>query len=160
MSEKLRFTGAWPSPLYWSDYPNWELALDEEGVDGQDETTLRPAEIQDCIAKYVSFTAGEATLANGSRMPALLEVDGDQLYAVNVFIDDHSAWRICYNVPQRQWVSFLQEWLTEAERGPTVVMSDANVFPLIVKSRLPANSPSGHRIEIVIESDGSSQELP
>ena len=39
----LRFTGEWPPVELWAEQPNWEYALDEEDVQGQDETTLRPA---------------------------------------------------------------------------------------------------------------------
>ena len=41
---RLRFTGEWPPPGVWLQYPNWEYALDEEGAPGHDETTLRPSD--------------------------------------------------------------------------------------------------------------------
>ena len=65
MEERLRFTGNNPPVGLWPRYPNWQNAYDEEGVPGQDETTLRPADNQQVIDDDVSFSAGDAALANG-----------------------------------------------------------------------------------------------
>src|SRR5262245_58348279 len=88
MAKKLRFTGEWPPQQYWSQFPNWENALDEEDEPAQDETTLRPAEEQTYIAEYTSFTTGNATLADGRTAPALIEVLGGTPAAVVIFLKE------------------------------------------------------------------------
>ena len=72
MNANLRFTGENPPPELLSEYPNWENAYDEEGVEGQDETTLRPAENQSVIEEYTSFAAAEVVLNSGQKCPALI----------------------------------------------------------------------------------------
>jgi hypothetical protein len=159
MTEKLRFTGEWPPLRYWSKYPNWEYALDEEGEEGQDETTLRPADVQTYVAEYTAFTAGDATCPGGARLPALLEISySREPDAVNVFNDVENSWRIYYSVPSKSWMSFVQEWLPESERGTAVDMHDSSIFPLTVTSRLP-RSPDGIAYHIVVYSDGSFEVL-
>jgi hypothetical protein len=159
MTEKLRFTGEWPPPRHWSKYPNWEYALDEEGEEDQDETTLRPADVQSYIAEYTAFTAGEVEYADGAKMPALLELSySREPDAVNVFVNDKDAWRILYSVPEKRWVAFIQDWLPKSERGPDVSMDDPRLFPLVVRSRL-SRSPDGEPYHFMVCSDGNSENL-
>lgn len=94
---KLRFTGEWPPPDLWKEYPNWEPALEEEGEPGQDETTLRPGEEQRFVIGF-GFTAGEV--------------------------------------------------------APSVSLEDPSVFPLRVRSLLPARE-TGKALEFGIRADGS-----
>jgi hypothetical protein len=73
-ASNLRFTGEWPPVELWAEHPNWEYALDEEDVPGQDETTLRPAKDASVVGPDTAFTAGEVMQADGTRLPALIEV--------------------------------------------------------------------------------------
>jgi hypothetical protein len=72
--KRLRYTGRFP-PLRELCFANWELALDEEGRKGQDETTLRPCLEQRFIARETAWTAAEARLADGESLPALVCID-------------------------------------------------------------------------------------
>jgi hypothetical protein len=49
----------------WQKYLNWEYALDEEEIDDQDETTIRPAANQSQIDEDITFTAGDVTTVDG-----------------------------------------------------------------------------------------------
>ena len=40
--QKLRYTGCLPPPEVLAEFANWVFAVDEEDVEGQDETTIRP----------------------------------------------------------------------------------------------------------------------
>jgi hypothetical protein len=69
---RLRYTGRFP-PLRELRFANWELALDEEGRRGQDETTLRPCLEQRHIAREAAWTAGEMRLAD-EALPVLVGI--------------------------------------------------------------------------------------
>ena len=49
-----------------------QLALDEEGRAGQDETTLRPALEQRHIPRETAWTAGEMRLSGRESLPILV----------------------------------------------------------------------------------------
>jgi hypothetical protein len=52
---RLRYTGRFP-PLRELRFANWELALDEDGRPGQDETTLRPALEQRYVSRDTAWS--------------------------------------------------------------------------------------------------------
>jgi hypothetical protein len=159
VSEKLRFTGESPSPMHWKRYPNWEYALDEEGLAGQDETTLRPSAIQDYIAEYTAYTSGDIICADGTKLPALVGLSHERKPdSIDAFMDNEFAWRIYYSYPERKWIAFRQEWLPESKRLPEVSMTDPRVFPIVVKSRLPRGQ-SEPPYQFKIYSDGTAESL-
>jgi hypothetical protein len=49
-------------------YPVWEYALDEEGEDGQDETTVRPCEISEALDPSDIIVRTKFTLADGTEL--------------------------------------------------------------------------------------------
>lgn len=149
---KLRFTGEWPPPDLWKEYPNWEPALEEEGEPGQDETTLRPGEEQRFVIGF-GFTAGEVEQANGQRLPALLSVCGE-VDGVTAFTSEKGGWSIQRLGRPARWVCTIEDWLPEAERSPSVSLEDPSVFPLRVRSLLPARE-TGKALEFEIRADGS-----
>src|SRR6516225_7420554 len=74
MAKKLRYTGDWPPPKVLQRYPNWEMAYEEEGMDGQDETTIRPQAEQTVIDLETVHTAADVWLADGRTYPAIVTV--------------------------------------------------------------------------------------
>ena len=149
MGKKLRFTGEWPPFALLAKYPNWEFALDEEGEEGQDETTIRPAANQTVIDDITAFTAGTAVLADGRSFPAILEVPhqlrlGFHDYIlwprVDVFINKKNIWRLEYSPDAESWEPRDETWLPESERIP-LNMEDPTVFPLVVTSNLTVQGP-------------------
>ena len=141
MDERLRFTGEWPPAALWDEYPNWEYALDEEGLEGQDETTLRPADNQDAIDADTAYTGGMALLADGRQLDALLGVfhDPESVEHVEVLVED-GVWGLWHDAGTGTWVSMVENWLPEAERRPAVSLDDDTVFPMRISSRLPLES--------------------
>lgn len=71
-----RFTGCPPPAELLLRLPNWEFALDEEGVNGQDEYTLRPAVEQGFLSGETTATAVEGRDANGRDIVGLIFVEG------------------------------------------------------------------------------------
>lgn len=135
MTEKLRFTGEWPPASILTKYPNWEYALDEEGVEGQDETTIRPEFQQKMITENTAYTAASVRQADGIERMAIVAIIGGRIDAVDVFINDSDAWRIGRN--GNKWEPFIQTWLPDSERMPHVLLSDSSIFPLHVATVLP-----------------------
>src|SRR5688500_14967146 len=115
----LRFTGENPPPEIWGEYPNWRNAYEEEGMNGQDETTLMPDEIKTHIRKYTSFTTGIARFNDGREFPAFLAVGEGRIDGCDVY-QTANPWRVIYNRPDKRWTPFLAEWLPEKERPPVV----------------------------------------
>jgi len=81
------------------DYPVWEFALDEEGEEGQDESTVRPCVVNGLIdpddGQYL--IRANFKLANGARMkgwistPYEREFDLGDVQPVVVTLDDKVA---------------------------------------------------------------------
>ena len=136
-SKKLRFTGEFPPIEILEQYPNWEYALDEEHLEGQDETTIRPSRDQTCINPSVAFARGTATLANGTRLPAVLEFNGNSIEGLTVHSQGQWAWSLRRLGKPSTWHAITYEWLPEEERPPTVLSDVGAVFPILVETLLP-----------------------
>jgi len=151
MAEKLRFTGENPPPSLWSRFPNWQNAYDEEGIPGQDETTLRPADNQRTIDGEVTFTAGDATFACGDTVPAMLGVISGELGWIYVYPnpDEELCWVLSFHVPSNHWIAMNDDWFLEGGEVLRVPVGDSDVFPMRVGSRLPLQS-SGEVIKVEI----------
>lgn len=137
MTEKLRFTGVWPPLQIAKKYPNWEYALDEEDVKGQDETTIRPEAQQIAISDDTAYTMARAKQADGTDRMAIVAIVGGGIVAVDVYINARDAWRVGKNGDK--WEPFIQTWLPEKDRMPFVSLNDAGIFPLRVTTILPAD---------------------
>ena len=155
MGERIRVTGDFPPLHYLEKYPNWENALDEEDVEGQDETTLRPAKIQNIITTDTTFTAGDLTSSNGRKFLAILEVRffSGQLDGVTAFRDSEPLWYVFYSRVEKKWITCM------AGQLPKIVpVQDMSIFPLTIKSRLPREI-TGKPHHIVVQADGSSEDF-
>lgn len=161
MAKKLRFTGEFPPVKLRIRFPNWEYALDEEGEEGQDETTLRPAANQKCIDEYTAFTTGTATFADGRSLPVFLCVYHGPVSCegVDVFINASDSWKLTRDYRTRCWSPFEQAWLPPEERQPVVSMEDPAIFPLEIRSTLPLQS-SGKPFLFSILPDGETRGSP
>jgi hypothetical protein len=132
----LRFTGEDPPLELWDEYPNWTNAWDEEGEDGQDETTLRPDAEQTFISGDTTFTAAQAILADGRSYPALAVIGNGELWSFNVY-EGSDPWYYRHNNPENRWEPYAMPWLDEKDRPPVVSHDDAKIFPLKLALRLP-----------------------
>jgi hypothetical protein len=150
--EAPRFTGENPPMRLWSRFPNWELALDEEGLPGQDETTIRPSVNQATIGPDVCFTAGDAALADGSTVPALLCMAMGQLDQVYVYHNppEEHCWLVSVDPLSQGWVAMNQDWLLKQAGMLRVPVGDRSVFPVTLTSRLPLER-SGEPIKVLID---------
>ena len=135
-NHQLRFTGENPPLPVLERYFNWEFALDEEGLDGQDETTLRPAQEQTCINDSIAHTAGVATGADKRQLPALIALTGGEVQGFWVY-DQAGDWCLVRSSQQRRWQPFVQSWLPERERCRSIELSNGEIFPLRIETRLP-----------------------
>ena len=153
---EFRFTGEWPPRSLLSTYPNWENALDEEDVPGQDETTLRPAEEQEVITTEVAYTAAEIEQADGTRLGALINLYGGEVDTIIGFVTESDGWTITKLGNPGRWTCVVEDWKPEEERSPSVRFDDARVFPLVVRSTLPLAS-TGRRVEFRLGPDGVGQ---
>jgi hypothetical protein len=132
----LRFTGSWPVRELWDTYPNWEYALDEEDIPDQDETTLRPSLNQSSIDDDVAYTVGEIYLADGSVLPALIELIAGQIAGVTAFTLPDDGWTVRLLGSPSRWSCISEHWLPHDERRPEVSPKDSSVFPARLQSRL------------------------
>jgi hypothetical protein len=135
----LRYTGCWPPIEVLTQYPNWEYAIDEEPIEGQDETTIRPASNQSDISQEVAFTAGVVTQPNGQRLTAILEITRSKIEGFTVNAEGRWSWSMRLIGKPAIWVPITFEWLPESERPPSVLTTDQEIFPLVVQSNLLVN---------------------
>ncbi len=148
MENKYRYTSKWPPLAVLKKYPNWEHALDEEGVEGQDETTLRPEIEQIYITDDTAFTAGRVTQADGTIIDAIIELIDGTAYGVDVFINTSTTWRVV-NSPSG-WIPFDQNWLPEKDRMPVVKLTDKSIFPMQVSTILPVKA-TGKQVKFTVK---------
>jgi len=149
MTSTIRLNAENPTPEQLIEFPNWENALDEEDVEGQDETTLRPSDDQSEIGEYVSFSAGTVWLNGGAECPALIEPTIGGVFAVQFLLRGH--W---YRI-NRKWVSFKKFEGWEAFLGE-FELSDPEFAPLRFASHLPYYL-TGEPFKLIIAPDGSEQ---
>lgn len=138
MAKSLRYTGCWPPLDVLEKYPNWVLAIDEEGEPDQDETTIKPEDQQVFISNETGFTSATVTLANGMAASGVLTFVDGRIDAIDVF-NGHDWWRVRGNNGQEDWTPFVETWLPEEQRRPAVSLSDSLLFPLRITSRLPGS---------------------
>jgi hypothetical protein len=144
----LRYTGCFPPAEVLQRFPNWEYALDEEHLDGQDETTLRPASDQKAIADQVCFTAGLLTLPSGRRLKAMLEVDHGSIQGLTALEDGRWSWCLRLLGKPAGWQSIPFDWSPDHERPRAVSQADSEVFPLIAESLLSVGEGANARVTI------------
>ncbi len=151
MAERFRFTGESPPPSLLDRFPNWQNAYDEEGMPGQDESTLRPADNQSTIDDEISCTAADAILADGRKLPALLEVLCGEAWVVYVYPEPPSAktWALRFDTPSQGWAAMNEKWFLQGEEDLPVPLNDPGVFPIRATSRLPLKR-SNEKIRVVI----------
>jgi hypothetical protein len=133
VEERLRFTGENPPPGLWVRFPNWQNAYEEEGLPGQDETTLRPSDNQETIDDDVTFTAADAVFADGRTVPALLGVLAGDVGWIYIYPQpaEDDCWLLYLDLVSDRWTAMNGDALLPV---PT---EDANLFPMRVASRLP-----------------------
>jgi hypothetical protein len=155
VEERLRFAGENPPIRLWTRYPNWRNAIEEEGLPGQDETTLRPADNQQSIDDDVNFTAGDAVRANGQRVPAMLGLLSGELGWVYVYPDpsEDTCWMLSFHMPSQRWVAMNDDLFLQGDGLTRVPVGNSGVFPLRVTSRLPLDR-TGEIIAAEIEVPG------
>jgi hypothetical protein len=152
---KLRFTGENPPLELLELFPNWSNAYEEEDIEGQDETTLKPHDQQNHIDDEVSFTAADLMVSDGSKYVALVEVINGIPSLIDVY---DSGWLLRNkNYPIEPWEQWNQDWLPENLRSKLISFEDTSIFPLRVKSRLPLKN--SNYIHFQIESNGLSNIL-
>src|SRR3974390_959062 len=140
-------------------YPVWEYALDEEGVEGQDESTMRPFEHSGPLdtSKQQLFVKAHFTLADGTRfrgwLPArwfgesdfgtlqpVIFADGEQIHFWNgVFPPTSEELKKSYELlgrnPERVFpIQFSSS--VELIGGPVTGMIPAFLYPVFQQ---PAN---------------------
>jgi hypothetical protein len=153
MSKPLRYTGCWPPPDVLAQYPNWIYALDEEGEEDQDETTIKPEDQQHYISERTCFTAADIVLAGGVVKTGFITVDEIVPCAIDVF--DGQEWWSVGKGNGRRWETGTQSWLPTEEGRPTVSLDDRRIFPLVAKSRL--QKIDGEPMTISVSADGKAK---
>jgi hypothetical protein len=147
----LRFTGRLPTEAAMRQFPNWEFALEEEGLPDQDETTLRPGEDQSVIDWDTACTAAIATTPNGTELMVILRGDGMSMHSEVSGVDGLHVLRggRTYEVEL-----FPGAWRPEEGTTEPLRFFDPEMVPLRITSVLPAAGGREERHEMVLMPDG------
>jgi len=145
MAKKHRYTGDWPPPKVLQRIPNWEMAYDEEGMYGQDETTIRPQEEQTVITSDTVHTAGDVTLADGRTYPAIITVVSGPPESCS--FHDGKRWRTIQKF-RKKWEALVQTYLPEKKRQTPLDLKDKSTFPLRIRTQLLHQGGKQWQIEI------------
>jgi len=157
MPQALRYTKDWPPLEVFRDYPNWTFALDEEALEGQDETTLRPEREQRFITGDTAATSGDALFADGRSYLAIITLLKKAPISVDVF-ETAGPWRVRHESRTDRWFPHIETWIPESERMRHVAMSDSRIFPLRVVTRLPYER-GGAPYTLEIQLNGSAKDV-
>src|ERR1700756_1043196 len=124
------------------DFPIWEFCLDEEGVEGMDETWVRPlAATAVPNVDYSLSVATESETASGLRVNGLIgvtTVGGEVEIAYPVLLFDGKY----LFVPQ---IDALGEDDEKARRAVVDVLGTSPVFPLRYRLSVPIEGEASHR---------------
>ena len=150
MGRPLRYTGENPPVEVLAKYPNWVNAYDEEGVEGQDETTLKPEDIQTHVTEATTFTAGDIAFSDGLALPVLISVMSGEVSGFSI-----------YTEPEWPYVSYDENWSIwsvlpahgAAEPDRPERWWACQRFPASVTSRLPL-SATGVRWQVELDEHG------
>jgi hypothetical protein len=142
---KYRYTGEWAPIEVLEKFSNWDYALDEEDIEGQDETTIKPQENQKEIDSTTCASVADIDLPSGERIHGIIVLVDKSILFVDFLFNEQ--W---YRIEKRNdvWVTLYEEWLPIERRAPKIDMTDKRFFPMHVVSRLPVQG--GKRIEIEI----------
>jgi hypothetical protein len=127
-------------------------AYDQEGLPSRDETTLRLADNQKTIEDDVSFTAGNAVVADGQSAPALLGLLYGELDCVLGLFRARAKTNVGRRDldPQSQrWIAANEDWILRIAGILPIPVEDSDIFPLRIISRLPLQR-SGEVIAVEI----------
>jgi hypothetical protein len=149
-ARSLRYTGENPPVEVLAKYPNWVNAYDEEDVEGQDETTLKPEDVQAHVTDETTFTAGDIVFADGTTLPVLISLLSGEVTGFCV-----------YRVPEWPYLSHDAEWnlwsvlpdYGSQDRDRSEQWWKTQRFPAQLASRLPFLS-TGTRWELAIDEHG------
>lgn len=130
---KFRFTGTLPTKRAVERYPNWILALDEEGLPGQDETTLRPDDDQEKISKYTMGTAVVAVGPDGKQQLGLLYGYMDLWHG-----PEQADWLHIFRGARRLDIKLKAKFWWPDETASTLHYNDFAELPLRITSALPS----------------------
>jgi hypothetical protein len=114
-------------------YPVWEYAMDEEGIEGRDETWVRPVDTTIVPKRSYTHVAAEFTAVSGKRFGGFVTVstlDG--------------APEVCQGVILHKrkylFVSNREAFCLDESRGhllATLGLTEAEMFPLSFRLRVP-----------------------
>ncbi len=163
----------------WREHPLWEYCVNEEGIAGQDESTLKPSRAREWRSRFdhsaaydLAMVFGEALLADGRAFPAELSffaaptVGRDagpellHIYFAPPSVEDR--WTLVYERIVGRWVvPLVSKSIDEAAEHfqscspPEFDLSNIRIFPLTVRAFAPRFL--GTSYELVIASDGESR---
>lgn len=152
--KKIRLTGEIPSAKLLMKFPNWTHCLDEEGENGQDETTIKPDENLTFINENTISTVADIIFKNGQKGIVLLSSMMDLNKGDVEFIDfisenKNESWQI--NI-------YGSEWDNSEYVNVTLTPGKLSFFPAKVISRLPKDK-DGEKIHFTLFSDGKIEQL-
>lgn len=146
---KVRLTGELPSEKILMKYPNWTFCLDEEGEDGQDETTIKPDENLSTINENTVSTAGEIIFKTGQKgtvfLSSMMDLNkGDIEFLDFISENKNESWHIDI---------YENEWDASEHFDITLTPGNVSFFPAKVKSLLPMDT-NGRKISFTLFPDG------
>lgn len=123
-------------------FPIWKYAIDEEGVDGQDETWVRPV-VSDTIPKgaYSLIVASDFTTPAGKKLQGFMDVTtakaGVEIQPGAVV--GRIGYRLLPHLTRKLAVRKKVSWEVEARDRLLLAIgqADADVFPLRYELRVP-----------------------
>ena len=117
-------------------FPVWEYAIDEEGVEGQDETWVRPVDSAMVPKRSYTLVAADFTAARGKHFTGSVTVstlDGPPEVCQGVIIHDH----------ENLFISNAEAFKFDESREHLLAalgLTEAEMFPLSYRLRVPVAS--------------------
>jgi hypothetical protein len=122
----------------FKEYAAWEFCLDEEGVEGQDEETVRPSSLRDIPGNSFGsyLVAADVAFGDGSKASGYLFSDESDVVSASPLAFMRSE-KVMFQIPG----SFSPEKAEERKEClySQLGMDRASVFPVTFTSLVPVN---------------------
>lgn len=125
-----RYTGVLPPIDVIQSFTTWEFCLDEEGVEGQDESTIRPQDTSGILTCETNACSVRIQLANGLVTYGLIWMSDYNIESMRFHMNQSYAWLVKeFECPQ--WTTSERKWGT-ALGGISLDLREDTVFPMKV----------------------------
>jgi len=143
------------APSDFKAFPIWEFASDEEGVDGQDETWVRPVQgHQVPLGAYSQLVGADLTTPKGRKLEGFMIVTTtDGLIEISSgSIVGRGLYFVLPTISREEAIATKEDWSIKDREalGQALQLSEEDLFPLYYELRVRIRGEKANRKGTVV----------